>query len=380
MHGDMDLSRRFVMGQAIFDQNITAFERFRLTDCNNCFRIGLLVPMCGAAGLWGPSCIASAQIALSELNAANGIMGKQVEFVLIDSAIESEDILYHTIHEMIERQEIDAIVGMQISAVRQQLAKVVRGRVPHVYTPLYEGGENSPGVYAIGETPSDQLLPAIQAISSLHKVKNWALIGSDYVWPRASNFLAKQSIRSLGGNVAIEDYVPFGVDHTERLLYQLEEKGVDAVLISFVGQDSIDFNRAFGAFGLDQKIVRLSCAIEENCLLAIGDENSKKLYSSSSYFSVLDTPSNNSFKERYHSFHGERAPALNSIGQSLYEGVQFLAELTRMQSAGQDYVHTRSPIKYRSARDACYINNKRKTLPMYLARADGYKFSIVEKL
>ncbi|TNE37601.1 MAG: hypothetical protein EP348_05650 [Alphaproteobacteria bacterium] len=370
------------MGGSGLDPGIVPSHKLTLDDYSDRFRIGLLIPMSGSAGLWGPSCIASAQVALAELNNENGILDKQIEFVTVDAAIECEETLYRTIHEMIEFREIDAIVGMHISAVRQQLAKVVRGRVPYVYTPLYEGGEDSPGVYTIGETPGDQLLPAIHAVTDHHRIRRWALIGNDYVWPRASNYLAKQYIQSRGGDVVLEHYVPFGDDHTERLLLELKHKGADGVLLSFVGQDAVDFNRAFGSLGLDRRMVRLSCAIEENGLLAIGEENSKRLYSSSSYFSVLDTPANNWFKEKYHTQHGERAPALNALGQSLYEGVQFLAELMKWQTPAPDkvIVDGRPVIKYRSARDAFYISNKSKTLPIYLARADGFKFSIIEKL
>jgi len=346
------------------------------------FRVGLLVPTCGSAGIWGPSCIASAQTAVAELNAARGIRGQEVDLILVDAALEADGDLGQTVHEMIEFNEIDAIVGMHISALRQQLAKVVRGRVPYVYTPLYEGGEESPGVYAIGETPEDQLAPAIRSIARRHKVRNWALIGNDYVWPRASHHFAKQCIQAAGDNVVLEHYVPFGADHAGKLIDWLEASQTDALLLSLIGQDAVEFNRAFGASSLDRKIVRLSCAIEENCLLAIGADNAKRLYASSSYFSVLNTPANQCFRERYHNLHGERAPALNSLGQSLYEGVHFLAELARHSPFG-DLARTKNGprrIKFRSARDAVYMDNRTKELPIYLARADGLRFSIVEKL
>ena len=66
---------------------------------------------------------------------------------------------------MLDEGEIDAIVGMHISSVRQNLLRRGAGRVPYVYTPLYEGGERTPGIYAIGETPQQQLRPAIHALT-----------------------------------------------------------------------------------------------------------------------------------------------------------------------------------------------------------------------
>jgi len=346
------------------------------------FRIGLFVPMSGSAGIWGPSCIASAEVAVDELNKLSGIQNLEVELVLVDAAFENGDDLYYLANELIERNEIQAIVGMHISAVRQKLVKVVDGRIPYVYTALYEGGENAPGVYTIGETPDCQLGPALQSITNRHKIKNWGLIGNEYVWPRASHAYAKRYLKTLGNKVSYEKYLPIGRRVPDRLIEELSHSDVEAVLLSLVGQDAIDFNRAFGEAGLDKKIVRLSCAIEENGLLAIGAENLKRLYSSASYFATLNTPENNAFKERYYALHKMRAPMLNFMGQSLYEGVHFLASLTEntpedMQGFRLSPSH---PLAYRSARGGVYLNNRKKKLPVYLARADGYRFSVVDHL
>lgn len=338
-------------------------------------RFGLLAPMRGSAGLWGPSCISSAQTALAEINAAHGLGGREAEMVLVDAAAETGDDLLWTVNEMIEAGEISAIVGMHISAVRQNLLKVVAGRIPYVYTPLYEGGEASPGVYALGETPSDQLGPGIASIARRHKVSRWALIGNDYVWPRTSHAFARNRIRALGGEVVLDCYAPLGVQRVGALIDALVASGADALILSLIGQDAVEFNRAFGALDLDRRIVRLSCAIEENGLLATGAENTKRLYACSSYFAVVDTPENQMFKESYRGLHGETAPTLNNLGQSLYEGVQFLAQL---MSPNRDASRPGGPVRYRSARGAAYRHNGAKGMPTYLARADGLTFDIVE--
>ena len=101
-------------------------------------------------------------------------------------------------------------------------------------------------------------------------------------------------------------------------------------------------------------MLRLSCAIEENQLLAIGADNTENLYVALGYFAALDTDANLAFKERYHSRFGERAPTLNTIGQSLYEGVHFLAAL--LDGTGRQRAHAgRAPLAYPSARDAVQL-------------------------
>lgn len=346
----------------------------------NIFRIGLLIPMCGSAGIWAPSCISCAQVAVAELNRKGGIGGQQVQMVMIDAAIETCALVEEVVNGLIENRGIDAIVGMHISAVRQRLSKVVRKRIPYIYTPLYEGGETTPGIFAIGDTPDKQLAPSLSALQGIYQLKGWALVGNDYVWPRSFNSHAKYFLKDLGVAIRHEEYVPFGRADMDRLVERVAESKADAVLLSLVGQDAISFNRAFGRAGLDERMIRLSCAIEENGLLASGPRNVQRLFSVSSYFATLETEANAAFREVYYSIHGEHAPVLNTLGQSTYEGVHFLAGL--MQHKHEKW----RDLSFERLRDL-----PRKTVrkadgaegrggPVYLARADDLKFEVLKKL
>ena len=73
---------------------------------------------------------------------------------LIDAAEETAQPVEAVINELIDTGASDAIVGMHLSATRQRLSKIIRQRIPYVYTPLYEGGETTPGIYAIGDLAS----------------------------------------------------------------------------------------------------------------------------------------------------------------------------------------------------------------------------------
>lgn len=346
------------------------------------YRVGLLIPMSGTAGIWGPSCLASAQVAMQELNRRDGIGGRAVELIPINAAVESEDCISARISDLLCTHEIDGFVGMHISAVRQQVAKALGGRAPFVYTPLYEGGEDTPGVFTIGETPKRQLWPAIAHLTQRFKLKKWALIGNDYVWPRVSHLYAKQQIAALGGDLVYERYLPFSSRDIETTVEHLGQSGADGVLVSLIGQDAIDFNRVFGAMGLHRKIIRLSCALEENGLLAIGAENLDRLFCSASYFSGLPTEENARFREKYYSLHRDRAPTLNAIGQSTYEGMQFLAGL--VGNPDESWTQTRRknvpPISYTSARGGSYVSNSQNCSPVYLARANGMLFEDLKRL
>ena len=331
--------------------------------------------MSGSAGIWGPSCISCAQLAIQEVNGRGGIDGRLLEPVFLNSDDGLVEKLEWELYELVEEDAISAIVSMSVSSVRQRLNKLLAGRVPHVYTPLYEGNEHSPNVFTIGETPTDQLVPAIRRLTETLKVRRWALIGNDYVWPRSSNAIAKESIATCGGQVTFEGYVPFGLEEPVWLVERIVRTRPDIILVSLVGQDSVEFNRVFGEMGLHQRIFRFSTAIEENVLMATGAANTKRLFAAAAYFANLGTDQNLAFKERYHSMHRSAAPALNSLGQSLYEGISFYAALANRRTDAPN-----RPVRYASARGGVFYGNDRKDNPTYLSRADSLKFAILETL
>jgi urea transport system substrate-binding protein len=351
-----------------------AAQREALADGAD-FVVGLLVPINGSAGIWGPSSIACAQLAQAEINAEGGLLERRLRLCVIDSSDEAIEVGSVTA-SLMNAGAIDAIVGMHTSQVRQRVLKDVARQIPYVYTPLYEGGERTPGVFALGETPGQQLRPAIEYLCSRHTVRRWMFVGNDYVWPRVSHRLAARYVSEEGGEVVADRYLPFGTEDYSELLDEIERLKPHAILLSLVGQDAVQFNRAFGRCGLSRHMFRLSCAIEENGLLAIGADNTEGLFVSSGYFASLDNDANMAFKERYHNHFGQRAPTLNALGQSTYEGVHFMAALARRAADDEARLlgDLAAPLPFRSVRGISYFGNERCSHPTYLAEAGGHFF------
>jgi len=343
---------------------------------NREFNIALCVPLGGATGIWGPSALASAKLAVAELNNCTGISGRPCQLIVVDAADESANI-ETILGGLVEAGDVDAIVGMHTSAVRQRILRAVGGHLPFVYTPLYEGGESTPGVFAIGETTTRQLRPAINWLGQNRKPKRWFAVGNDYVWPRVSHRMARKFIADIGSDLINEMYVPIGSHDFTQVLDSIKASHADAVLVSLVGQDAVEFNRAFGNYGLSKSMLRLSCAIGENELLAIGAENAEDLYVASGYFATLDTDANLAFKERYLTHFGERAPTLNTFGQSTYEGLHFLGSL--ISSLPKDQMG-RLPFSYLSARGCAYAGDRVNVTPIHIARCNGNTFEIITRL
>ena len=344
-------------------------------------RLGLLIPLSGPAGLWGPSAHKCATLAVDEINGAGGLLGRSLELVVSDAGGPPE-LVAAAAARLVEERSVEAIIGMHISAVRVALARSLMGRVPFVYTPIYEGGERSPGVFAIGETPDQQLRPAITWLSERRGARRWYLIGNDYVWPRVSHAAAKRYIRQCGGEIVGEEYVPLGSDEFSPSLERIRAAAPHAVLISLVGGDGVAFHRRFAADGMAGDYLRLSSALDENALLGVGAENAENLYAASGYFAALPTRANQDFVARYHRRFGALAPALSALGQSCYEGVRFFAALAS-RAASLDPLALEAQaacFSYEGARGTVAMRDKRVAMANYLAEADGLDFRIIDHL
>ena len=136
------------------------------SDRFDTFRVGLIFPMSGPFGIIGPSSELSAQLARDELNASAGVLGRRVELMSIDGGRDPVTVA-HEVATLLDAGALDAVAGMHTSAVRRAVIPVTLGRIPYVYTSMYEGGDRYPGLFITGETPANQLVPALECSMKL---------------------------------------------------------------------------------------------------------------------------------------------------------------------------------------------------------------------
>ncbi|MEM7070982.1 MAG: substrate-binding domain-containing protein, partial [Pseudomonadota bacterium] len=340
-----------------------------ITSLPDRINIGLFIPMQGDAGIWGPSCRACAELACHEINHRGGINGTPIKLKIFEAGASPEavgDLAYH----LTQTKQIDAIVGMHTSDVRQQIILSIPKSTPYIYTPLWEGGVVPSNVLCLGETPKQQLSQAIPWLIKRYHLKKWYLLGHQYVWPRFTNSWVKKFLYHSEQQIVAEKYLPLGVHNFSEIIDDIQKQNPCAILLTLVGQGCVAFNRQFGAHALSDRILRLSTAVEENMMLSIGETNTEGLFSTSGYFSCINDLHNDSFRERYFQQFGEYAPPLSTMGQSVYDGVRLLSKI----SFSKDQYQLKGPRK-----GVVKFGVASKIAQIYLAQSQGINFRIIQR-
>lgn len=356
--------------------------RFELLDLStDAVRVALVVPLQGPAGIFGPSAELCAQLAAEEVNAAGGVLGRELVLVPVDGGAPPERVAAE-VEALVSMGAVQGVTGWHISSVRQAVAPRIADRVPYVYTALYEGGERTAGVFLTSETPDKQLFPAMRLLGRERAARRWFIAGNDYVWPRRTAGAVKRYAAAHGLRIAGEAYVPLGTHDFAGTLRGIAESEADAVLMLLVGNDAVRFNRAFARAGLDARCLRLSTLMDENMLLASGGGATHDLHSTAGFFASMVTAENLDFHGRYAARFGVHAPPLGSLGESCYEGVLLLAALIRRaRTLDVREIGARADsVSYEGPRGLLRLHRRHVNQRIYLAQARGVEFDVLTQL
>jgi ABC-type branched-subunit amino acid transport system substrate-binding protein len=318
-------------------------------------------------------------LAAAEINEAGGILGRQVELVLGDGGATPSSAA-EAAKDIVDIDGANAVIALLPSYQRGAIANALRGRVPYVYTPQFEGGENDMRIMTVGEVSEDLLRPGIAWIMEQQEASRFFLIGNEYNYPRDTLMRASRIIRDNGGQVVGHRLLPFGFTDYEPLMHAIRQARPDVVMPYLLGFEGISFNRAFAATGLAARILRFTSAIDEAMLYALGESCTENLFSTSAYYSQIRSRNNDAFLERYHACFGDTPPPANAFGQSCYEGIYFLAALAKeVGSFRPAELRTRvgRAIQARTARGLEPTTVAGAAGPIHLAVAEGHEFRLL---
>ncbi|HET9869861.1 MAG TPA: transporter substrate-binding protein, partial [bacterium] len=266
-------------------------------------KIGILHSLSGTMAISETSLRDAVLMAVGEINAAGGVLGKKIVPVVVDPA-SNWDLFAEKAKELITQDKVKVTFGCWTSVSRKSVLPVFEANDALLFYPVqYEGEEQSLNVFYTGAVPNQQLIPAAEYLMSPEggSKKKFFLLGTDYVFPRTANKVLKAFLLAKGvpeTNI-MEVYTPFHYQDYQTIVSQIKDfaKGGGACVLSTVNGDSnVPFYKEFANQGLtaaDCPIMAFSVAEDE--LRAMDVPPLVGHYACWNYFQSLKTPENAKF-------------------------------------------------------------------------------------
>jgi urea transport system substrate-binding protein len=266
-------------------------------------RLGLLQSRTGAMMISEKSMIDAEMMAVDEINARGGLLGRKVEVAIADGRSDWPTYAKEA-ERLIRDEKVVTLIGCWTSASRKNVLPIVE-KYNHllIYPMAYEGLEQSPNIVYTGAAPNQQIIPAVKwSIDNLGR--KFFLVGSDYVWPHSVNAIVSDQLKALGGEKVGEEYIFFGSSDVTRAIAAIVKAKPDVIFSEVVGASNIAFYQALHDAGIDAgKTPVVSVSIGEDELRALQTAEMVGHYSAWNYFQSLNRKENiefvRNFQKRY---------------------------------------------------------------------------------
>jgi branched-chain amino acid transport system substrate-binding protein len=333
--------------------------------------IGIPVGLSGANSVVAPSVVQSAELAVEEINAKGGILGKKVVLEVADDASGAAGA-QKAFDSLIFQKKVDALISMETSAARNAGLPIVnRGKVPYIYTSFYEGRSCSPYMYVNAWVPDQQVAPIVDFFNK-KGAKTYFLIGSDYAFGRGMLAFTKAYIEKTGGKVVGDEYAPMDATDWTAILSKVKAANPDAIVTSTAGgAPNVTLTKQLRAAGI--KSLYGNLAVDEGTAKSMGPD-AEGIYIAGSYFTNIDTPANKAFLAAMEKKFGAELKTPNDLSVPQYEAVY--AYKAAVEKAGTTEAAKVIPLLAEVAvegpRGTIVMNDQRHApLTMYLGQVKG---------
>ena len=303
-----------IMGSPAFIRNLHADDPIK---------IGVLSPVTGAWTVYGKAHSRGFELAVEEINAAGGVLGRPIEMVLADYQTDRR-LVVEQANRLLRQERVDLLAGTFSSADRNAAGPIVKAADKLLLYPTwYEGQieEYYPGVcneniFMFGPDPTQQVWPFMEYMCNKFG-KKFFMIGSDYAWPQVTNMFTKEKLKELGGETVGEVYIPFNTPQYESVLRQIRQAKPDIIFHSLTGSDTVNFRKQLVAAGMKNDFTLWTVDDEEVVTSGLGHEVSSGTYVSFDYFMTIKHQNNKDFLDRYQKRYGSDA-LMNTVGVGMY--------------------------------------------------------------
>ena len=268
-------------------------------------KIGFLNSLSGTMAISEQTVRDSLDLAAKEINAAGGVLGKQLTVVGEDGQSEPT-VFAEKAEKLIKSDCVAAVFGGWTSSSRKAMLPVFEDNDALLFYPVqYEGLEASPNIFYTGATTNQQIIPGMDYLKEQGVTKVF-LVGSDYVFPRTAN---KEIIAYAGANgieIVGEEYAPLGHTDFSTIVTKLKGSGAQAVFNTLNGDSNVAFFKEYKNVGLTAETVPVvSVSIAEEEVGGIGVDNIVGQLTAWNYYQTVESPENEKFVAAFKAEYGD---------------------------------------------------------------------------
>ncbi len=285
--------------------------------------VGILHSVTGTMAISETGSVQAEKLAIAQINEMGGVLGRQIEVIQEDGASDWPTFAEKA-RKLLVNDKVASVMGCWTSASRKAVLPVFEQHNGFLYYPtFYEGLEQSPNVIYTGQEATQQIIAGLDWVKETKGANSFYLLGSDYIWPRTSNKIARKHIEDfLDGEVVGEDYYPLGHTQFNSVINKIRLRKPDVIYAIVVGGSNVAFYKQLKAAGIDMTAedpILLTISVTEDEILGIGGENMEGAYACMKYFQSLDNPNNIAFVEAFKEMWGEDI-VIGDVTQAAYLG------------------------------------------------------------
>ncbi|MBT0778791.1 urea ABC transporter substrate-binding protein [Paracoccus sp. pheM1] len=302
-------------------------------------KIGVLHSLSGTMAISETTLKDTVLMMVERQNAKGGLLGRPLEAVVVDPASDWP-LFAEKARELLTVSEVDVIFGCWTSVSRKSVLPVLEELNGLMFYPVqYEGEESSKNVIYTGAAPNQQAIPAVDYMTEELGVEKWALLGTDYVYPRTTNNILDAYLKGKGvaeGDIFV-NYTPFGHSDWSKIVADVVALGADGKKVGVVstinGDANVGFYKELAAAGVSaEDIPVIAFSVGEEELSGLDTTNLVGHLAAWNYFQSADTPENAAFIEDWHKFIGDAKRVTNDPMEATVIG--FNAWVAAVEKAG----------------------------------------------
>ena len=284
--------------------------------------VGILHSATGTMAISETGSIEAEKLAIAQINESGGILGRQIKIIQEDGASDWPTFAEKA-KKLLASDHVAAIFGCWTSASRKAVLPVLEQLNGMLYYPtFYEGLEQSKNVIYTGQEATQQILASLDWVQKTKGSKSFYLVGSDYIWPRTSNKIARKHIEGhlQASKVVGEDYFPLGHTQFNSVINKIKLTKPDVIFTTVVGGSNVAFYKQLKAAGVDlSKQTLLTISVTEDEVEGIGGDNIANAYSCMKYFQSLENDNNKKFVAAFKKTYGAKS-VIGDVAQAAYLG------------------------------------------------------------